>query len=64
MKKVIIKFKITMIKDVNKIIGEDVGFANINVHKTNFLQRIKFSTLNILDLSSPGVKFNSIIDGI
>jgi len=56
--KVIIKFKITMIEDVNEIIEEDVGFTNINVHKTNFLQRIKFSTLNILDLSSLGVKFN------
>jgi len=24
-----------MIEDVNEIIGEDVGFTNINVHKTN-----------------------------
>jgi len=31
----IIKFKITMIEDVNEINGEDVGFTNINVHKTN-----------------------------
>jgi len=24
-----------MIEDVNKIIGENVGFTNINVHETN-----------------------------
>jgi len=24
-----------MIEDVNEIIGENVGFTNINVHKTN-----------------------------
>jgi len=24
-----------MIEDVNGIIGEDVGFTNINVHETN-----------------------------